>query len=71
MRKLQLSVESLKVDSFTTRAEAPAEGTVYAHATGGAWTCQYHCTWMGGTCADTTCGGGNTDQCTLVQTCRC
>ena len=71
MKKLQLDLDTLAVESFSTDGGEAPRGTVAAHEyTNTAPTCVYHCTWVGNTCEGNTCGCG-TEQCTLVSTCRC
>jgi hypothetical protein len=54
MRKLNLNVQELSVESFETSRMAPEKGTVFGHATDAAGTCAGHYT-CDGTC-DQTCG---------------
>jgi hypothetical protein len=58
MKKLSLSIESLKVETFEASRAAEMRGTVAAHNDtfegptcmgDPAWTCRYHCTWYPGT----------------------
>jgi hypothetical protein len=46
MKKLQLDVDALSIESFATDAPAQERGTVAAYITQGAQTC-YHCTRYG------------------------
>jgi hypothetical protein len=43
MRKIQLLLESLTVESFDTSVPAPPEGTVVAHQLGSRYTCGFTC----------------------------
>lgn len=57
MKKLSLNLESLSVESFGTAAAVKATGTVVAHALAISfpnpqYTCAYHCTYQGPTCAN-------------------
>jgi len=54
MRKIQLDVDTLNVESFETRAAEPARGTVQGH-----WSRIGTCDAAVGTCAyGATCGAG-------------
>jgi hypothetical protein len=56
MKKLKLDLDRLAVATFETAREQPTVGTVAANEyTNTNPTCVYHCTWIGATCADTTC----------------
>ena len=50
MKKLQLDLDQLAVETFATDAPRTERGTVAAHATNGGNTCVYHCTFAGDTC---------------------
>ncbi len=51
MKKLQLDLDHLAVETFATDAPGAERGTVAAcDATNGGNTCVYHCTFAGDTC---------------------
>ena len=61
MKKLNLNIEALRVESFQVEAKPSARGTVLGHQSLSGLGCQDTCTSMGG------------DQCaaTLLYTCTC
>jgi hypothetical protein len=60
MKKLSLRIDALVVESFTTQAPEPRQGTVFGHSESAAeQTCRYY-----NTC------GGLADSCNGAETCN-
>ena len=54
-RKIRLSPETLRVESFQTYAAAPEPGTVHAHDGASGQSCTYNCTLDELTCNGAAC----------------